>query len=743
MDGEAAMTRRHGLAWLVLATMAVGAAGAQAQGPIEFVAQYGGPSYAIAVQGERAYLGIGPRLAVLDISHPSSPTLLGKSDPLLGVVENVAVSGNYVYVAAGGAGLLVIDVSSPVAPVQVGAYQTYYAADVAVSGSYVCLVGGELPGFQVLDVSDPASPTCVGTIKKTGVPQGVAVSGNYAYVAAGPSGLIVVNISNASSPSTVAQYITGVWVYKVAVVAGYAYLAGNSGLHVIDIMNPASPILIGSCRDVGYAAGMAVSGNYALVTAFSLGLQVVDVSIPASPVLVGGYDTPGISYGVTVGGDYAYVADAAAGLQIVDMSNPVLPTWAGGYNYGVSGPVRDIAVSGNYVYMAEEGESLRVIDVSNPASPVLAGSPGLGGDGEGILTSGSYTYVACYDAGLKVFDMSNPASPTLVGVCHECGQGNDLAVSGAHAYLAGGNTFQVVDILDPSAPTLVSQCDLSPDFYAASGLSVSGNQAYVADNDTGLTVIDISDPLSPLHVSTYNTNGLAFDVSVVGDYAYVADGSDGLQVLDISAPLSPSLVGGYVMSWSEGVSVVGLGVPALLMFLLIGMLAGSEGPGGFHFDDARTAKLLGTLALAFILFSGGLDTDWQSVRPVLRTGMVLATAGVFLTAVLVAALAVVLLGFSWLEGLLLGSVISSTDAAAVFAVLRSRSVSLKGQLRPLLELESGSNDPMAVFLTVATIALLKNPAGSWWSAVPAFVQQMLTGAAVGLPPRRAHDRAPT
>ena len=114
-----------------------------------------------------------------------------------------------------------------------------------------------------------------------------------------------------------------------------------------------------------------------------------------------------------------------------------------------------------------------------------------------------------------------------------------------------------------------------------------------------------------------------------------------------------------------------LGVPALLVFLLIGMLAGSEGPGGIWFDNAYAARFLGTLALAYILFSGGLDTDWRSVRPVLRPATILATAGVLLTAVLVAAFAVCLLGFSWMEGLLLGSVISSTDAAAVFSILRS------------------------------------------------------------------------
>ncbi len=174
-----------------------------------------------------------------------------------------------------------------------------------------------------------------------------------------------------------------------------------------------------------------------------------------------------------------------------------------------------------------------------------------------------------------------------------------------------------------------------------------------------------------------------------------------------------------------------LGVPALLMFLLVGMLAGSEGPGGIHFDDPYFVRLLGTFALAYILFAGGLDTDWPSVRPVLRSGMVLATLGVFLTAVFVGAFAVLVLGFTWLEGLLLGSVISSTDAAAIFAVLRSRQVSLKRQLKPLLELESASNDPMAIFLTITMLSLLGDPPLPWWSAIPSLARQMLIGGAVG------------
>jgi cell volume regulation protein A len=179
------------------------------------------------------------------------------------------------------------------------------------------------------------------------------------------------------------------------------------------------------------------------------------------------------------------------------------------------------------------------------------------------------------------------------------------------------------------------------------------------------------------------------------------------------------------------------GIPAVLLFLGLGMLAGSEGPGGIYFDDARVAHTLGVVSLVFILFSGGLDTNWKSVRPVINKGLALSTIGVFITALLVAWFATSFIGFSWLEALLLGAIVSSTDAAAVFSVLRSRGVGLKGDMRPLLELESGSNDPMAVFLTVSLTSLLTDPAASVMGLVPMFFQQMGLGAAFGLVMGRA------
>ena len=148
------------------------------------------------------------------------------------------------------------------------------------------------------------------------------------------------------------------------------------------------------------------------------------------------------------------------------------------------------------------------------------------------------------------------------------------------------------------------------------------------------------------------------------------------------------------------------GVPSLVVFLAVGMLAGSDGLLGLAFDNRQIAQDVGTIALIFILYAGGLDTNLKSIRPVMVNGIILATLGVVLTAGMIAVLVKYLLGLDWLEALLFGSIISSTDAAAVFAILGAKEISLRNNIRPLLELESGSNDPMAIFLTVTILQII-------------------------------------
>jgi potassium/hydrogen antiporter len=173
------------------------------------------------------------------------------------------------------------------------------------------------------------------------------------------------------------------------------------------------------------------------------------------------------------------------------------------------------------------------------------------------------------------------------------------------------------------------------------------------------------------------------------------------------------------------------GIPVLLIFIFIGMLAGSEGIGGIYFDNAAVAQAVGIIALIIILFSGGLDTDWGKMVPILKPGLALATLGVLVTTLVMGVASHWLLGITFPEGILLGAIVSSTDAAAVFSILRSTGVQLKGKLTELLEFESGSNDPMAVFLTVGLIELIQHPGESPLALAPEFLQQMLIGAAAG------------
>jgi len=179
------------------------------------------------------------------------------------------------------------------------------------------------------------------------------------------------------------------------------------------------------------------------------------------------------------------------------------------------------------------------------------------------------------------------------------------------------------------------------------------------------------------------------------------------------------------------------GVPVLLLFLFIGFAAGSDGLG-LQFGSPKIAQYIGVFALNIILFSGGMDTRFSEIKPIALKGIVLATVGVLLTALITGLFIYWLTNsiihsvtFSLVESLLLASVMSSTDSASVFAILRSKGLSLKENLRPLLELESGSNDPMAFMLTIVLIQLLQTPDLSGWEIALVFSKQLIIGALGG------------
>ena len=182
-----------------------------------------------------------------------------------------------------------------------------------------------------------------------------------------------------------------------------------------------------------------------------------------------------------------------------------------------------------------------------------------------------------------------------------------------------------------------------------------------------------------------------------------------------------------------------LGVPVLLLFLAVGMLFGTDGLRLLDFNNIQAAKMIGTLSLCAILFSGGLDTKYKEIKPVLAPGVVLATAGVLITALTTGLILYLLMGNrggvtgTVVGCMLLASTMSSTDSASVFSILRSKGLNLKHNLRPTLEMESGSNDPMAYVMTITFISLvLQGGSPNYWSAIGVLITQLIIGTVAGL-----------
>jgi cell volume regulation protein A len=174
------------------------------------------------------------------------------------------------------------------------------------------------------------------------------------------------------------------------------------------------------------------------------------------------------------------------------------------------------------------------------------------------------------------------------------------------------------------------------------------------------------------------------------------------------------------------------GAPLLLVFLFVGMAAGESGPGGLRFDDVRTTYLVGSVALALILFDGGLKTRFQSIRAVLAPSAALATIGVLVSAVITAPIAKYALDIGWAEALLVGAVVASTDAAAVFLLVHTQGLRLRPRVGATLEVESGTNDPFAIFLTLMLVEFLSVGQSTTAHVAFQFVRETVLGAAFGI-----------
>ncbi len=286
-------------------------------------------AYAVAINGSNAYVADwADGLRAVDVSSPATPVQLdsyGGSSYAWNVA--VDVLGNYAYVVDGdGTQLHTVDISNPSGMLELGScYTPDGALDVAVSGNYA-YVANEVAGLTVIQLTLP-NPTYVTTLNLpgNGWASGVAVSGDYAYVADGSQGLQKVDISVPSSPVWQPSWpYAGAQAMDVAVSGNYAYVADwGSNLLIIDLTNPGSPAI--PYNTPGYGQGIAVSGSHAYLADYNAGLRVINVSSSTNPVEVGYFLTLDIAWGVAVSGNYVYVAQGDFGIYDCSVAVPIEP----------------------------------------------------------------------------------------------------------------------------------------------------------------------------------------------------------------------------------------------------------------------------------------------------------------------------------------------------------------------------------------------------------------------------------
>ena len=511
----------------------------------QMVGQVGGRTEDVAVQGDYAYVAVGLRLAVLDVSQPITPTEIGSTTPFPQFVTDVAVSGTVVYVADGTAGLRIVDISDPVNPVEVGAYDTPgYAEGVTMASQYAYIADGHY-GLRIVDISNPTHPTEVAYAYPLNYVFDVVVDGHIAYLAAAGAGLLVVNVSDPAHPTEIGAYDTPGYAYGVDVAEDVIYIAdGWEGLRLADISDPVHPIEVGSLDTPGWALSVDVRGSAAYVANGGNGLRIVDVSDSEHPCEMGAYEIPGTAVMVAVQGDVAYMVDRRAGLRAIDISDAQSPTQVG--IYAPLADARRLAVQGQYAYVAAGYSGLRIVDVSDPAYPKEAGVYDTeGGYACSVVVTDSYAYLATFMGGLwnlHVVDIADSTHPTRTGVIHTDGAYREIAVAGDTVYVADEWGLRLIDVCSPTVPAEIGFIELIQDYAATQGIAVSGTLAYLAAADAGVLLVDVSNPADMSVVGTYDSPGNVQGVAVAGSRMYVAD-SDGLRVADVSSPTLPVEMG--------------------------------------------------------------------------------------------------------------------------------------------------------------------------------------------------------
>ncbi len=477
--------------------------------------------------------------------------------------HDVAVSGEFLYCFMAH-GLITLSTADPFFIFELELPPTEYGG-MDMKEDYIYLVTESR--LYIVDASIPYSTVLESTLELPGPNRAIQVVDTLACISG--SGLRIVNVSDPENPSLLSEYNTAINTFDISLAGNLAFVAGESDgsnggiLWIMDIDDPSAPNLLGTMETDYTLRNVTIDGELAyLLQAGDPGMLVVNIVDPLLPYVIGSYpktgndlelqDTLAVIAGeqieilnvadpeapsgmstvdlwnpasaVTLSDSVAYIAYGPIGICLMDISDPENPEWFAGFT--PRDQANDVEIAYEYAFVA--GEKLRILDVKNPDSIQLVGSYDLPGVAWRVAFSRNFVYVTDQNKHLYVINIAVLANPTLAAIMPTYGYVTDIEIQGSYLYLADTDSVLViVNISDPYQPYIEGHA--SGPVLLTGGLSIEGNYAYVAGS--GLSVFDISNPQAPSYVSSGIVFGWVEDVDVFGEHAYVAAMDDEVTLL--------------------------------------------------------------------------------------------------------------------------------------------------------------------------------------------------------------------
>jgi len=530
-----------------------------------------------------------------------------------GIARDVEIADQFAYVAAQSAGLRIIDISNPSAPLEVAIVDTPgTAVGVEVVGGFAYVADGSAGGLRVIDVSDPSSPKEMGIFDTLTDARDVAVTNGIAYLIDGKH-LRIIDVSNPVLLEELSAFDFGSSAYlkDIKVVDEVAYVIdGRSGVRILDVSDSARPIELAVLSMSSFGDEIEVVGGVGYLPDRVVGssgrpnaLRIIDVTNPAAPVQLSALATFTDIRAVEIHGQFAYVTDAPSSLspgtlRILDVSDPTNPSELSGLsipNYG-----DDVAVSARYAFIVgrlireADVSSIRVVDLSNPTLPAELGSLAFSygpraievSDGLAFLVKGSRERGDVF----WTIDVSDASAPRALGSFQTHQEVTDIEIVDHVAYLTeaeilrGSGSFEIVDVSDPTMPVRLAKLGISDhpqDVEVVEGIAyVVGRPQDLHERYGFLTIVDVSNPSAPVRLSTLELPTWSFAVRVVDALAHITQSSSGIGIIDVSNPESPVELG--VLDTGRS---FGLGVSDHLAYVL------DDLSHRFQIVDASTPKI--------------------------------------------------------------------------------------------------------------------------------------------------------